>query len=520
MPGVFHRYTNSISFRITFWLTLVICAIVSFHIYLVSPEKRFYEQKSLESERLARVIESHLVTEMMSGALDNVQIHLERLSGESGIHRVEIISASDSKVHFSTESSRRGKVVDRMSDDPCVRCHALAGGPPPRLVFNETGVGRIFAVDHLLLNRKECAGCHADDGPVIGNLLVEISLTDVDYAMLRADRRLMVSGGALLLVLLVGVAYTVHHFVGRPVARLVGKMNRIESGDLAVEIPISADNEFRYLEVAFRNMVGKLREVYAGMERTIRSRTHSLYETQAQVIHQEKLVGIGQLAAGVAHEIGNPLTAIDSLAQLIAVETDDPKVLEKVETIQGQVSRISEIVHGMADLSRPLSLEKRPVSVNRVLRSMLGLARYDARFKPIEVRTDLDEKLPVVETVEDRLFCVFLNLALNAADAMPDGGVLDIRTTAEADAIVVLFRDSGVGIPPENLKKIFDPFFTTKEPGRGTGLGLSVCRTALRDIGGDVEVESIHGEGATFRVIIPQVERAAEEGKARGERHG
>jgi len=170
----------------------------------------------------------------------------------------------------------------------------------------------------------------------------------------------------------------------------------------------------------------------------------------------------------------------------------------------------------MADLSRPLSLERKPVSVNQVLRSMLGLARYDARFKPIEVRVEFDEQIPVVKTVEDRLFCVFLNLALNAADAMPGGGTLDIHTAAADGMIVVRFRDTGEGIPPGNLGKIFDPYFTTKEPGRGTGLGLSVCRTTLRDIGGDVTVESVVGGGSTFRVIVPMVERPGESARKEG----
>jgi signal transduction histidine kinase len=228
-----------------------------------------------------------------------------------------------------------------------------------------------------------------------------------------------------------------------------------------------------------------------------------LYETQAQLVHQEKLAGIGQLAAGVAHEIGNPLTAIDSMVQLLAIENDAPGMDEKVKIIQRQVDRISEIVHSMADLSRPLSLDVQPVNINAVLHSVLGLVKYDTRFRSIELVTELQDSLPSVRTAEDRLFGVFLNLVLNSADAMPDGGTLDISSELSGDEIVVLIRDTGHGIAEENLEKIFDAYFTTKESGRGTGLGLSVCKSFLQQLGGDIGVKSKSGSGTTFRVRIP-----------------
>ncbi|NNE07755.1 MAG: hypothetical protein HKN20_04250, partial [Gemmatimonadetes bacterium] len=240
-----------------------------------------------------------------------------------------------------------------------------------------------------------------------------------------------------------------------------------------------------------------------GMEEKIRQRTDSLYETQAQVVHQEKLVGIGQLAAGVAHEIGNPLTAIDSIVQLLALDSDDPAVQEKVRMIQDQINRISEIVHNMADLSRPLSMQIQAVDLNVLLRSVLGLVRYDARFGPIKVETEFAEDLPPVNTVEDRLFAVFLNLALNAADSMPDGGTLAIRTELHDDEIHVSFADTGHGIRAEHFERIFEPYFTTKARGQGTGLGLSVSRTVLHRIGGDIEVRSDEGKGSRFLVRIP-----------------
>jgi two-component system NtrC family sensor kinase len=280
-------------------------------------------------------------------------------------------------------------------------------------------------------------------------------------------------------------------------------MARIESGDFDVGAPRRSKDEFGVLDRGFHNMVDQLRQLYTDMESMIRERTDKLYETQAQVMHQEKLAGIGQLAAGVAHEIGNPLTAIDSMTQLLALESNDPDTRDKVDTIQRQVDRISEIVHNMADLSRPLSIDEQFVNVNGVVHSVLGLARYDARFRKIETNTDLDETIPSVRTVEDRLFGVFLNLVLNAADAMPDGGELHVASRIDGTYIDVSFSDTGLGIAPENIKRIFDAYFTTKEAGKGTGLGLSVCRSFLRSTGGDIDVQSEVGLGTTFHVRFP-----------------
>jgi signal transduction histidine kinase len=229
-------------------------------------------------------------------------------------------------------------------------------------------------------------------------------------------------------------------------------------------------------------------------------------------MHQEKLANIGQLAAGVAHEIGNPLTAIDSMVQLLAVESDDPRTKEKTDKMLQQVDRISEIVHGMADLSRPLSVEVERVDVNEVIHSVLGLVKYDARFRSIDVRTKLAGGLPAVRTVEDRFFGVCLNLTLNAADAMPDGGTLTIETRFDGDVIGIVFSDTGQGISEENIGKVFDPYFTTKARGSGTGLGLSLCKTYFENMGGGIEIKSEVGVGTAFLARMQaQPERAAEE---------
>ena len=504
-------YFQSLSFRVTFWVSLTVIVIVSIHVYLMRPERRFFEQKMRESERMARIIETHLLAEMSAGEPDNIQTHLELLPGLEGIRRVEIVDPA-MLVRFSSDSSRLGLKIDRETDFVCRQCHEQAV-KPQRIVYNLEGVGNVFAVDHVLRNRPECQKCHHEQGAILGNILVELEFTEPELAALSARRRLVVVGAVLLVIMLLGMGSIIHFLVGRPAAKLLAKMTRIESGDFDVGVPRRSGDEFGRLDRGFHEMVGQLRALYTEMESRIKERTDKLYETQAQVMHQEKLAGIGQLAAGVAHEIGNPLTAIDSMTQLLAIESNDPNVREKVSTIQRQVDRISEIVHNMADLSRPLALDQQLVNVNTLIHSVLGLARYDARLRKIDTQSELDETIPHVNTVEDRLFGVLLNIVLNAADAMPGGGKLMINSRCQTGDVVVSFHDTGHGIAPENIEKIFDAYFTTKESGKGTGLGLSVCRSFLRAIGGDVYVESELGKGATFYVRIPVDPKTPGEGE-------
>lgn len=496
------QYFQSVSFRVTFWVSLVVVAIVTFHLILMRPQERFYDQKLHESERIARIIETHLLAQMMAGRPENIQNHIRSLKGQEGIQRIEIINPA-MVVRFSSDESRVGLKANRQIDSPCRLCHVDRNDNPGHIVYESGDMGRIFAIDHVLHNGPACAPCHAGDGPVLGNILVELSLTQSDMEALAVRQQLLMIGGILLIVLLAGMGLIIHILVGRPASTLLAKMRRIEAGDFDIKEKRASDDEFGQLDRGFGNMVEKLRELYSNMETKIEERTKSLYETQAQVMHQEKLAAIGRLAAGVAHEIGNPLTAIDSMVQLLRIESDNPGVREKTRIIQHQVDRISEIVHGMSDLSRPLSLEDRSVNVVTVLTSVFGLVKYEDRCRSIEIKTDFPESLPFVRTIEDRLFGVFLNIVLNAADAMPSGGRLTISARAEGDEVVVDFRDTGHGIAPENLEKVFDAYFTTKDPGRGTGLGLSVCRTFLRSIGGDIEVESKVGVGSTFRVRMP-----------------
>jgi len=230
-------------------------------------------------------------------------------------------------------------------------------------------------------------------------------------------------------------------------------------------------------------------------------------ELEKQLQVSEKMASIGLLAAGVAHEVNTPLTGIASFTQML-LEGADPadhrtKLLEKIER---QTFRAAKIVNGLLHLSRqgaPSHNERGPVDLNAVISDVLGLLEHQLEAGTVKVRRELATVSPVVDGVEHKLQQVFLNMFLNARDAMPRGGWLSVSTRLEGGQAIVEVADTGSGIPSEHLARIYDPFFTTKSIGQGTGLGLSITYGIVREHDGTMHVESHVGQGTRFTLALP-----------------
>ena len=228
-----------------------------------------------------------------------------------------------------------------------------------------------------------------------------------------------------------------------------------------------------------------------------------------QLIQAEKLSSIGLLAAGVAHEVNTPLAVISSQAQLLQKQLpDDDPMARVVEKIIKQSFRASEIVNNLLKFSRVSGSEYLELDLNRLIRETISLVEPMLRASNISLNAQLSPAVPPVYGNSGRLQQVFMNLIMNARDAMPRGGELTLATECENSTIHVEVSDSGVGIPPEHLSKIFDPFFTTKTKSRGTGLGLAVTYGIIREHSGKIEVESAPGQGTTFRLEFPAARKA------------
>jgi PAS domain S-box-containing protein len=223
---------------------------------------------------------------------------------------------------------------------------------------------------------------------------------------------------------------------------------------------------------------------------------------EEELFRATKHASVGRLAAGVSHEIGNPLASISSLVQELLTEDMSPFVKGSLSTINEHVHRIARIVRNLGDFARLYPRQKTPTNLRDILESTLNLVRYDKNFKKIDIHTDVHDT-PALRIDPDQIQQVFLNLILNARDAMPDGGKLEISVKKSNGHVEMLFADTGQGIDAEVKDKVFDPFFSTKGPTKGTGLGLSICYSIIKDHGGTIEIESEKKKGTRFIIKIP-----------------
>jgi signal transduction histidine kinase len=252
---------------------------------------------------------------------------------------------------------------------------------------------------------------------------------------------------------------------------------------------------------------GALVEHRAALERRVVERTDALRATQARSIQQEKMAAFGLLAAGIAHEVGNPLAALSSLLQMLQRRHPDAYTAEKLDLATTQLGRIRRTIRELVDFSRPASTAVSRFRPAGVVDEALGIAKYYSRSKQRVITTALAKDLPPVRGVRDHLTQVVLNLVLNAVDATDNGGRIRIEGRALGDQVVLTVSDDGRGIALADRCRLFQPFFTTKP--HGTGLGLFVSRQIVEEMGGALSYVTEPGQGSTFSVRLPSDRLAA-----------
>jgi two-component system NtrC family sensor kinase len=358
-------------------------------------------------------------------------------------------------------------------------------------------------------------------GAVVGSLYV--GMLEKPYQEMK-KRVNLIFGGVLLLGSVIGLAAS--GFIGsrlaQPIKELQNHAKRLSTGERGVEITVTTGDEIGDLAREFNSMTGKLarredeiRELNRDLEQKISDRTLELEEknrllvkAREELVQAEKLAAIGELAAGVAHEINNPMAIIRGNAEILqmAVPQEAP-IREEVDIIAGQVSRVDRIVANLLKFARRERKQLALTDLNQMLDEIVRQVKHQAPLVGIAVNRQLDPDLPRIEADPHQLRQVFTNLILNAIQAMPDGGSLTLVTQAdkEAGSCEVVVADTGVGIPQQNLEQIFNPFFTTR--ANGTGLGLSVSYGIVRDHGGKISVESEPGKGTVFRVTLSLVQQ-------------
>jgi signal transduction histidine kinase len=285
--------------------------------------------------------------------------------------------------------------------------------------------------------------------------------------------------------------------ISRPVRRLTEAAVRVTGGAYGAQVSLQSNDEMGLLAASFNEMS---RKMAADIER--------LRELNEQLIRTEKLAAAGTLAAGVAHEVNNPLASISSLIQILRTRegVDAEETREMLRLISTQIARITQVLRDMMDFARVRPPARSFVEINRLVEAAIRLASFDKGFQRLRLTTITDTApVPPVFADADQLQQVFLNLLLNARDAMPDGGEINVRVSYDqlAGEIIVEVTDTGTGIAPEHRAHVFDPFFTTKPTGTGTGLGLAVCYGIITAHGGRITIGPNNGRGTRVRVTLP-----------------
>ncbi|OJT27368.1 two-component sensor histidine kinase [Archangium sp. Cb G35] len=311
------------------------------------------------------------------------------------------------------------------------------------------------------------------------------------------------------LVLLTLLAYGVLDFmVGRPLRRTEVVVEQLGRLELDVSVPESPGPLLSRIQRALSRMAAALQEEQETTRRQVealRAANARLAQAQTELVSAERLATVGRLAAGVAHEVGNPLAGILGYLSLAGARVKDPEVQEYLGRIDHEVQRIDGIVRGLLEIGRPAREQLGPVEVGNVVETCVQLVKVGRDFSRVRLELDLTPGL-LARADSGPLSQIVINLLLNAVQAMGGEGLVRLATrSSEEGEVMLVVEDTGPGIPAEVMPRLFEPFFTTKEPGQGTGLGLAVSRYLSEGMGGRLTAENMPGGGARFSVRLPAI---------------
>jgi signal transduction histidine kinase len=334
----------------------------------------------------------------------------------------------------------------------------------------------------------------------LGYLL--LSSYEQELRALRANQQSLMAVSAAGVLLGTLMVWFLVRKTTQPLRELRDSAEAVGKGDFSRRVEVASGDECGELAFVFNQMTENLQRSREQLERTV----DTLKTTQAQLIQSEKLSGIGEFVAGVAHELNNPLTSVMGFAELLSRSDAKPEHKRYLELIQKSAVRCQKIVQSLLSFARHHAPERKLSCVNTLVENAVEFLQYQLRTSNIEVITKLDPHLPKAMVDPHQVQQVFLNIINNARQAIESHqpkGTIRITTETCGQIVRVVLRDSGPGISEANLSKVFDPFFTTKEVGKGTGLGLSLCYGIIKEHGGSITVRSKPGEGAAFVIELP-----------------
>jgi two-component system NtrC family sensor kinase len=366
-------------------------------------------------------------------------------------------------------------------------------------------VGRAYVVNEWFITRYEPLRDH--DGGVVGMLYVGARESAFQALVHNITNRVGLI--ALISIGLAGViAVPIARVILRPIAELVDANERVAQGDMTVRVKPYGRGELAVLGRSFNNMVEALQDAQQKLMHALNNMAETLKETQQELLQKEKLASMGQLAAGVAHELNNPLGTILLYSNIVYKETPEESThREDLQMVIEETERCKAIVRNLLDFARQNEVSAYPTNLNELLQKLVEEQKKHPEFGKIQLVLQLDPDLPTIQADPLQLHQVFTNLMKNAVEAMePKGGgslTLTTRTAPFGQGVRATIADTGVGISEGNRDKLFTPFFTTKPVGKGTGLGLAIVYGIVKMHRGQIQVQSEAGRGTTFTITLP-----------------
>ena len=508
---------RSLKAKILLSVIIVVVVIEGVFLYLNirSLTQQILEKTEEEAFNLSETIRLSIRNAMIMDRRDEYQRIIEDVSQRKGIAEVRIFN-KQGQITVSSDSTKVGTVVDKKAE-ACYGCHSESEAKVLLPSHSKTRVYHtekrsLLGLINPIYNEPTCYSCHPKSLNVLGVLDTTISLEGFEKERAQIYKRMLISGIVSVIVLTLLLSLLLTRFVNRPVNRLLTATKQAAHGNLDQRVGIGSHDELGELSGSFNNMISELKrsrdaieEWTETLEHRVQERTQELQKVQDQLLRAGKMAAIGELAAGVAHEINNPLTGILTFSSLMLKKVDETHPWKKdLQNIVEQTTRCRNIVKGLLDFARQRKPDKKEWDISALIERTLTLVEKQARFQNIKIMKQFETALPPLFIDADQVQQVFMNIILNAADAMAvKGGTLTIQTDLRDGMAEVSFTDTGCGIPKEHLPKLFDPFFTTKETGKGTGLGLAISYGIIQGHNGDIEVESDLGKGATFRIKLP-----------------
>ncbi|MBI4863914.1 MAG: HAMP domain-containing protein [Candidatus Riflebacteria bacterium] len=488
------------------------------------------------AELLSNIIKRSASHYMLYNDRHGLYQTIETVASEPGVESIRIFNG-EGRISFSTVPSEVNHLVDKKAE-ACYGCHSQASplihlNRPDRFRIYTNGQGkRVLGIINPIVNQPSCStgACHAHPASqkILGVLDTNLSLSEGDRSVAEGTQQMLVhtlvAVGLISLLMFVLLWRSVHN----PLHLLKVGTEKLTGGELGYQIRLDARDELGELADSFNRMSRQLKEAHEQitawnhtLEERVEKKTAELKRVHEQILHVEKMVSIGKMAAIVAHEINNPLSGILTYAKLVRKwlnrdvldEARREECRASLQLIESESKRCGEIVKNLLTFARVSSINMQWKDLGEIFSQVVRLVQHQAELNNVRLELESSADLPKVLCDPTQIEQVVLALLMNALEASSGGGTVRVSSGLGSDRreVHIKIQDDGPGIPADVLPKLFEPFFTAKESGRGVGLGLAISRGIVERHGGRIEVESEPGQGTVFTVIVPVDSRGGPE---------